>query len=240
MKKLFDYSIALAAEIVENGGEISRAEETVERICKKAGGKNINVFIIPSLITASAEFGEERVHAVRRIYKSELNLGKLEETNNLSRKTCGEKIQSSPIDYNYPKWFRLFCTVLATASFCIYFGGSIIDALLSGLTGVIIGAIPYRKTQFNIFSKTLIEAGIGATLAFLFYLCGIDCHPDKIMTGTIMLLIPGMSIGLSMRDMMSGNLIAGILRLIEALIVAFAIVIAYAGAMLMFKSGYHA
>ena len=240
MKKLFDYSIALAAEIVENGGEISRAEETVERICKKAGGRNINVFIIPSLITASAEFDGERVHAIRRIYKSELNLGKLEDTNNLSRKICGEKTQTGAIDYNYPKWLRLFCTVLATASFCIYFGGSITDALLSGFIGIIVGSIPYKKTQFNIFSKTLIEAGIGDALAFLFYLVGVNCHPDKIMTGTIMLLIPGMSIGLSMRDMMSGNLIAGILQLIEALIVAFAIVIAYAGAMLIFKSGYHA
>lgn len=240
MNEIFDYSVSLAADIVENGGDISRAEETVERVCKKAGGKNINVFIIPSLISASAEFDGERFFAVRRIYKSELNLGKLEETNNISRKVCGEKTHDYPIDYNYPEWLRIFCTVLATASFCIYFGGSLTDAILSGVIGVAISRIPYGKTRFNIFSKTLIEAAAGAFLAFTFYIIGIECHPDKIMTGTIMLLIPGMSIGLSMRDMMSGNLIAGILRLIEAFVLAFAIVLAYAGALLIFKSGYHA
>lgn len=50
MKEIFNRSAQIAAEIVENGGEISRAEECVIKICENAGAKKINVFIIPSLI----------------------------------------------------------------------------------------------------------------------------------------------------------------------------------------------
>ena len=33
MKKEFETAVDIAGEIIENGGEISRAEETIERIC---------------------------------------------------------------------------------------------------------------------------------------------------------------------------------------------------------------
>ncbi len=69
-------------------------------------------------------------------------------------------------------------------------------------------------------------------------LIGISTHPDKIMIGTIMLLIPGMSIGASMKDMMSGNLIAGILQLIEAIIIAFAITLGFSISLIIFGSDY--
>jgi len=53
-----------------------------------------------------------------------------------------------------------------------------------------------------------------------------------------MLLIPGMSIGSAMKDLMSGNLIAGILQLTEAVITALAITIGFAIALIIFGSEY--
>ena len=47
MKSTVALAAYLAAETVENGGEISAAEETAIRVCKSCGAKNINVFIIP-------------------------------------------------------------------------------------------------------------------------------------------------------------------------------------------------
>jgi uncharacterized membrane protein YjjP (DUF1212 family) len=49
-----------------------------------------------------------------------------------------------------------------------------------------------------------------------------------------MLLIPGMSIGGAMQDMMSGNLIAGILQITQAVVIAFAIVLGFAAALAVF------
>ncbi len=238
MKKEFENAILLGTEIVENGGEIARAEETVERICKSFGAENINVFIIPSLISVTATINGEEITSTRRIYKNDLNLGALEKINSESRKKCNEKTSNSKISYHYNIIFSIFCVILATGAFCIFFGGTLLDALFSGLTGIIINYMPYSKKLFNIFSKTLIEATIAGMLSFMPSLIGISTHPDKIMIGTIMLLIPGMSIGASMKDMMSGNLIAGILQLIEAIIIEFAITLGFSISLIIFGSDY--
>ena len=68
----FEKAIQFGTEIVENGGEISRAEETVERMCKAFGAQNIHVFIIPSLISVTATINGEEITASRRIYKNDL------------------------------------------------------------------------------------------------------------------------------------------------------------------------
>lgn len=48
-------------------------------------------------------------------------------------------------------------------------------------------------------------------------------HADKIMIGDIMLLIPGIAITNSIRDMLMGDTIAGIMRLIESILWAGAL-----------------
>ncbi len=234
MKEIFDYSARIAEQIVENGGEISRAEECVIRICKSAGAENVNVFIIPSLIFASAEFNGKRYTAFKRIYKTDLNLGALELANGISRSLCsGEK--AAPVDYAYPLFIRYLATALATGSFCIYFGGTVYDAFLSGIIGIAVSILPLAKIKLNLFSKTLVESTVCGILAFLPQTAGFAVSPDKIMTGTIMLLIPGMSVGNAMKDMMSGDIIAGILEITEAFFTAFAIVLGYAVALLLFN-----
>ena len=50
----------LAAQTVENGGEISSAEETAIRVCKSGGAEDINVFIIPSMAFVCAKVGGKR------------------------------------------------------------------------------------------------------------------------------------------------------------------------------------
>ena len=146
MNEKFNNAVLMGAEIVENGGEIARAEETVDRICKSLGAENIHVFIIPSLISVTATINGTEITSTRRIYKSDLNLGALEEINSTSRKLCNEKIAGRKINYHYSIIFTIFCVMLATGSFCIFFGGSLTDAIISGIAGNLINLMPYSKT----------------------------------------------------------------------------------------------
>lgn len=236
MDEQFEKAIELGLETVKNGGEISRAEDTVERICRSAGFTDLQVFIIPSLISVTAMKDGKEFTTTRRIYKTDLNLGKLEEINDLSRKLCGEKTDKKSINCRYPAPVTILSVLIATGSFCIFFGGSITDALFSGIAGLIITYFPYDRSGFNIFSKTLIESTAAGFISFIPSLVKITTHPDKIMIGTIMLLVPGMSIGTAIKDMMSGDLIAGILQLTEAIIVAFAIALGFSVAIIIFGS----
>ena len=238
MDERFEKAIDLGLQTVENGGEIARAEDTVERVCRSIGATDIQVFIIPSLISVTAKLNGEEISTTRRIYKTELNLGKLEEINNTSRRLCGEKNTKGKITYNYHELLRILGVIFATGSFCMYFGGTALDALFSSIAGLIITYIPYNRNSFNTFAKTLIESTISGIISFIPALIGISTHPDKIMIGTIMLLIPGMSIGSSMKDLMNGNLIAGILQLCQAIVLAFAIALGFAVALIIFGGEY--
>lgn len=236
MKREFENAIKLGIESLENGGDISRTEEIIKRICINYGAKEVHIFIIPYLIVVSIVYDNEEKTIFRRINWNELNLGRLEEINNISRAVCNNKRDIRKIDYNYSSFFTSICVMAAVAAFCTFFGGTLTDAVFSAIAGLIMSKIPYKKRYFNLFSRTLIESTISGFIAYIPSFLGFNTHPDKIMIGTIMLLIPGMSIGISMREMMSGNIIAGIFELSEAVIIALAINLGFGVSIMFFGS----
>ncbi len=65
---------------------------------------------------------------------------------------------------------------------------------------------------------------------------GIGVHPDKIMIGNIMLVIPGIQLTNSLRDMINGDMISGLLNMSEALLKAIAVAMGFA-IILLFGGG---
>ena len=59
-------------------------------------------------------------------------------------------------------------------------------------------------------------------------------HVDKIMIGDIMLLIPGIAFTNSLRDMFSGDTITGLIRCMEALLLALVVGLGFTVANLLF------
>ena len=57
---------------------------------------------------------------------------------------------------------------------------------------------------------------------------GIGVHPDKIMIGNIMLVIPGIQLTTSLRDMINGDTISGLLNLSEAILKAISVALGFA------------
>lgn len=58
-------------------------------------------------------------------------------------------------------------------------------------------------------------------------------QPDKIMIGDIMLVIPGLQLTNSLRDMINGDMISGLLNMSEALLKAVAVAIGFAGVIIL-------
>ena len=80
---------------------------------------------------------------------------------------------------------------------------------------------------------TVISSLLAGLLGILLSKIGVGTYADKIMIGTIMLLIPGLSFGNSIRDMLGGDIISGALRLIESLLLALMIAFGFALAILI-------
>ena len=94
-------AVELGEHIMRSGGEISRAEDTVNRICRAYGAISVDVTAILSVIVLTVDFGEVSISTSRRITEiGSHNLGRLSRLNALSRKICrdlpSKEVQFAP------------------------------------------------------------------------------------------------------------------------------------------------
>jgi uncharacterized membrane protein YjjP (DUF1212 family) len=221
-------AIKIAKGLIENGAEISRAENTAERILKANGIKETNVFCTTSMIIISTE----NTVLTTRIKKSILNLSKIDDYNSQSRAICN-KNSYKKVETSYSLIFRIFTAGLATSSFCLYFGGNIKDAIFSAIIGLTI--FSSEPSDADIFSKTLLQSIFAGILAYIPTLFINGLNPDKIMIGTIMLLIPGITIGTAMQDIMKSDILSGLIEFTKAIFKAIAIALGYSVAIFIFE-----
>jgi uncharacterized membrane protein YjjP (DUF1212 family) len=77
----------------------------------------------------------------------------------------------------------------------------------------------------NDFFINILGGAISASLSLLSIKIGLAYNLDKVIIGSIMLLVPGLAITNAIRDTLAGDLVAGISRGIEAVLIAVGIAI---------------
>lgn len=234
--KVVECALDIGESMLRTGAEILRVEDTIIRICQAYGGGIIDVFTILSLIIVSWHTTEgKNITQTRRIYSYSTDLRKLEELNALSRYICANKPSYEEIDEKVNQIMcqgkrgisksRLAGYILAASAFAIFFGGNIRDGVAAGIVGIImyIWDFLFAAGSKNSVVYSLVISTVAGIACILTVHFNIGVNIDKVMIGSIMLLIPGINMMNSLRDMMCGDIITGILRLAEALMMAVAI-----------------
>ena len=222
-----------------SGAEVNRVEETISRMVRAYGVRRVDVFTITSSIVVTVNTQEgEILSQTRRIVRYETNLDKLRKLNQLARTVASEQPDTDYIEKEllaiqqtklYPSWVKLLIYALIAGSFCIFFGGSLEDGLVAALIGIAL------KLSIGLFSRVerntvivhVLSPFLIGSLAILLARLGLGEHPELILIGNIMLLIPGLSLTNSIRDIISGDTMAGILRMSEAVLVSLSIAIGF-------------
>ncbi len=242
-----EYLLCLALDVGEgmlkNGGEVARVEDTIERICRAYGAVHVEVFTIISMINAAIRMPDGSYSSqLRRVKQTTTNLNTLEELNALSRRVCREKPSLDVFDNElhdikrsqpYPTWLHTLSSALVACAFCLFFGGGIIDSVITFFIGLGVAVIlNYPSARLNSMAKTVISSFVAATLAGVALIILPETNVDAIIIGAIMLLVPGLMFGTSMRDLLCGDLIAGTLKILQALIqtlmIGFGYMLSYA------------
>ena len=228
-----EYLLCLALDVGEgllkNGAEVARVEDTIERICHAYGAVHVEVFTIISMINAAIRMPDGSYSSqLRRVKQTSTNLDTLEGLNRLSRKICLEKPSLDEFDEMlhelknkrpYPWWINLSASAIVACAFCLFFGGGAIDSVVALFIGAAIYFINnFQSARLNSMAKTVISSFFAATVAGLLYIAFDGINVDSIIIGAIMLLVPGMMFGTAMRDLFCGDLIAGTLKILQALI----------------------
>ena len=115
-------------------------------------------------------------------------------------------------------------------SFAVFFGGNIQDgiaAAICGLATVVLNLVVSKLGQ-NPLANIFIVSFAAGILSVITVWLGIGVHTDKIMIGVIMLLIPGIAMTNGVRDMLTGDIATGMLRVANALLLAIAIACGFA------------
>lgn len=236
-KQLISVSVDIGQRLLQCGAETYRVEDAINRICKTYGAIQIDVYAVPTAIIVSFTMSDEApVNRVARIHKRSTNLGALDKLNTLCRDLCKEKMDYQSIKERlhlidchtgYKKPMLCMATAGGGMFFTFLYGGEMVEAICS----TIVCAILWFMIDFmnKIRSNSLFINIVGgcwiASMALVFHKFGIIKEYDTMVIGCIMILVPGLVLTNAIRDLLSGDIVAGITKFTEALLVAAGIAV---------------
>jgi len=223
--------LCMAAQLIlENGGETYRVEETVLRMAAGLGLEDVNVAAFTTSIFVEVG-GRMRIC---RINRRGTNLTRIERTNDVSRRVAQGKLSLDEAERalngiaaycGTPQRYLIPASGLAAGSFTLLFGGGIGDFVVAFIIGMFVQVIQplFSRMEmgtlfFNFFGGLI--SSVGAVLLSHVFKGAEDVN--AIIIGGIMPLLTGLLMTTAMRDTMYGDLISGIARALEALLLAVA------------------
>lgn len=239
MEKLLDCIMELGEQMLINGAEVHRVEDSIKRVFASYGTERTDVFIITSsMVVTIHTSGGEVFTQTRRITETATDFEKLHKLNELSRNICEQHFTPEEIRQRlstiaagkaYPLWLEFICYAVIAGVFTLFFGGGIIEGAAAFVIGALVRLVVLicdKTVKNKIFTK--FTAALFATaLAYIVLRLGFIPTVDNVMIGNIMTLIPGIGLTTALKDLLVGDSIAGLLRTIEACIIALAIAAGY-------------
>lgn len=242
--RMLSIVLRICASMLEAGAEIHRVEDTMDRLCRAYGAREVQPFSIPSMVMATVTMSDGfHKTAIRRVYGTTNHYDLLENLNALSRRVCADPPPLDALEDAYeralkpskrPKWLLMLCGMLAAAGFTLFFGGNFRDALAALPIGALLTFLDlHKRARSNALAHTAISSFAAGMLSVGAAWIGLAPHVDKVMIGGIMLLVPGLAFGASIRELLCGDTIAGSLRMVQALLTAVVIAAGFGVAILL-------
>lgn len=244
----YETLLTLAADLgfglLESGAEIYRVEESIQRLLHAYGMEQTDPFVIPNCIIVSFRTPEGlSMTRVRRMPSHGTDIDLLERYNDLCRTLCREtpplpeaarrlrRIGQTRKEYSLP--MLLVAYALGTCSFTLFFGGLLPDAICGAICGLAIGLAVTMMTwlKTNLFLKTMIGAALSGMIALGLTAAGLGLDSEKIIIGALMALVPGLIFTNAIRDIMAGDMVAGIIKVADALLTGVSIALGTAFAL---------
>ncbi len=239
MDKILSCAMDIGEQMLINGAEVHRVEDSIQRILAAYGTARTDVFTTTSSMVVTIRTTDDDIFTqTRRITDISTDFERLHRLNELSRYICvskpspeeiTEKLREISLCKKYPLWLEYLCYAIIAGIFTMFFGGGIIEGAIAFAIGAIIRFVIWAsdKTVKNKIFAKYISALIATALAYLALRLGVIPTVDNVIIGNIMTLIPGLGLTNALKDLLMGDSIAGMLRTIEACIAALAIAAGY-------------
>ena len=238
--------ICLAAQIVlENGGETYRVEETAQRMAKGLGMDHLSIAAFPTSIFIEAE---ERAR-VRRISRRGTHLSRLTWVNDVSRRVERGEMDAQEAEIELMRITHMpgptlrteiLAWGLAAGSFSLLFGGGAGTFIVAFIIGMLAQACQplFSHMEMGVLFGNFFGGALTAMLAEAVGIVIPYGDVNATIIGGIMPLLSGLLVTNAVRDTMYGDLISGVTRAVESLLLAaFAALGVYVGLSLFAMMG---
>lgn len=233
--EILDFALQMGCMMLESGAETQRIQWTMEMIlsnyCSAAQSYVIPTGVFAGIYNTNATASATRF---RRITDRRVDLERIMMLNDIARKfkrhelnisQSMERLEKVKKMTEFNPWIRLLCYGLISLAFTILFGGAAYDGFASFIVGILLGIAMLFLGKFRISSLiTNIIGGIVITFfALLLLHFGIGLSYIKIITGSLMPLVPGFAITSAARDMAFGDIVSGTAKAAEAVFISVGI-----------------
>lgn len=239
--------LEVGALLMSCGATTSRVRNTVSRI-SEVFGYNTDMLITNRAITIalSDEENQRFYNSLKRTSPHGVNYKVVSGISRMSWRVVHEKWTLEQINKelerltslpHYPRLLTLSLVSLAGASFCRLFGGGPLEMLVTFLA-TFVGLFVRQeanKLEFNPYLCVFFASFTASLISGLFRKLGVGNVMEHAFTASVLFLIPGVPLINSFSDLIDGNILNGVVRGINGLIIAFAIALGLLGAVIIYR-----
>lgn len=233
---LLKVSIQVGRMLLESGAETTRVEQTVTHVMNAYHVEDASTFATPTGLFIAFDYLGVSYAKSARVTKNKIDLEKINHINHLSRQikpttmslsTLNEELQRIKQLEGYPFVLKCFGGTGVAMFFTLLAVPSIPEGFFAGCIGLIITWLNdlLEKKAINFFIKVITLSSIVALIALLLERGGLIVHRDQVIIGSLMILVPGVAITNAIRDTIAGDLLSGITRGVEAVLIAVGLAI---------------
>jgi uncharacterized membrane protein YjjP (DUF1212 family) len=230
------FATHLGEVMLKSGAETYRVEDTIMRILSSHDFEKADIFVTPTGIMATVrDTSFSPCSIICRVKDRSTRLDRVEEINQLSRDYVDGKISIQEAS----KWLKeiealppysppimLYVTGVCCIFICLMFGGGPREAFASFFIGLLVAQMLFflrQKKLVNFFILFVTSLCVGTIASIASILFKGDLNTESMIIAGIMPLVPGVSFTNAIRDAIGDELLAGISRGVEALLIAIAI-----------------
>ena len=200
--------------LLENGGEVFRAQQTMEIMAASLGVRDFHVYVLTNGIFASAHLpGRDAVSLVRHVPTVSVHLGRVEAEARLN--TARTLPRSTPL-------LEILACVVGSAGFAYLFGGTLADMPVAAVAGLLEALVcqQFARHGINRIFTDIVAAFCGTIWAIAVQTVVPAVNANAAIIGALMVLTPGVALTMGVRDILNGDYLSGSIRLLDALLIA--------------------
>lgn len=235
MRDVIDAVVDAGRLMLESGSEIYRSEETMIRMARSFGISDIDIFTLATCIYVTCVIDGETYTRIKRTYPKSTDLSKISRVNQLSRDMASSPISLEEFkqrlkeidDHKKPKRIVVASTMAMASAVFSYmlqscsFNDFLCTAVVSFIAYYVYDFMNHHELH-GMFKNLIVTMAI-AIMAIVCVEIGWGQQIDDIIIGGIMLLVPGVATTNAVRDTVMGDILSGMIRVLEALTAAIGI-----------------